>query len=236
MRKFNKLPINKKYNSNKFRSIALAVALNLANVSALASTVANDVLIKNLKSLSSIEANFIQTFSNSHGDKLNKISGKIYALRPNHFYFESENSFEPVLIADGKDFWIYDADLEQAVKKPIHVALKDSPLAVLLGDSNKVFEKYDLKDTYPSDCSEEEECKYKQKECFELLPKDELLGESKKITLCFTEDNLVSIRIKTVLDQYTEITFNKAKYNDYIGQSVFEFIPPDDTDIIESEI
>jgi len=82
-----------------------------------------------------MRANFVQTVQGSAFAQPEKSSGTLVILRPGKFRWDYRSPYEQQIIADGKRLWIYDADLEQVVVKPMDEALGDTPALLLSGDA-----------------------------------------------------------------------------------------------------
>ena len=106
------------------------------------------VLVRKLKNINTFEADFTQEVSNCKKETINTIKGKLYISKPNQFYWESNSGFEATLISDGKYLWSYDADLEQAIRKPLKKALASSVFNFLLGDAEKLRDNFELVDVF----------------------------------------------------------------------------------------
>jgi outer membrane lipoprotein carrier protein len=115
-----------------------------AGAQAQASKTALDVYLTNLKTL---RAEFSQTVNDGRGDSVQRAQGKLVIVRPGKFRWEltpqnagnnagSVAAAPQLMIADGKNLWFYDADLEQVSVKPAAAALTATPASLLSGDGN----------------------------------------------------------------------------------------------------
>jgi outer membrane lipoprotein carrier protein len=118
--------------------LALAPAAHAATPPA-ASTVATTgtALDTYLAGLSTWQGAFTQTVLDSRSKRVGTGRGRLTIVRPGKFRWESapEGADDAVqlLIADGRNLWFYDRDLDQATVKPQQEALPQSPAMLLAG-------------------------------------------------------------------------------------------------------
>ena len=72
-------------------------------------------LKQKLTGVSLFSAKFAQTVYDSKGKELQKASGTLLVQRPNRFNWHTTTPDESLIVADGKDVWVYD---------PLRVVLK----------------------------------------------------------------------------------------------------------------
>ena len=81
----------------------------------------------------SIEALFHQEVRSAEGKVLSSGHGDMSVLRPNFLRWNYRSPEPLILVSDGLNFWSHDPVLEQSTVVPLEDALRDTPLAVLLG-------------------------------------------------------------------------------------------------------
>jgi outer membrane lipoprotein carrier protein len=90
-----------------------------------------------LAGLSTWQGAFAQTVVDSRGKRVGTGRGRLTIVRPGRFRWESapEGAEDAVqlLIADGRNLWFFDRDLDQATVKPQQEALPQSPAMLLAG-------------------------------------------------------------------------------------------------------
>lgn len=115
-------------------AIALLSACAIALSAPAAETTALDGY---LDGLSTWSASFTQTALDANGKPGAGARGKLLIVRPGKFRWESAPDGAPdgvqLLIADGRNLWFYDRDLDQATVKPLTEALSQSPAMLLAG-------------------------------------------------------------------------------------------------------
>lgn len=123
--------------------LLLCAALAPAGASAAAPTTAvptGTALDAYLAGLSTWQGAFAQTVTDSRGKRVGKGRGRLTIVRPGRFRWESApdgaDDAVQLLIADGRNLWFYDRDLDQATVKPQQEALPQSPAMLLAGGAD----------------------------------------------------------------------------------------------------
>jgi len=88
-----------------------------------------------VKDVQSGRGSFTQTVTSPDGKKARKSAGTLEFLRPNRFRFAYTAPMEQLIVGDGKQVWLYDADLNQVTVRPMGQALGATPAALLAGGS-----------------------------------------------------------------------------------------------------
>jgi len=103
-----------------------------------ASANALDSYLANLKTL---RAEFAQVVTDGHGAEVQRATGKFVIQRPGKFRWEltpqtaaGRAQTPQLMVADGKNLWFYDSDLEQVSVKAAANALTATPASLLSGD------------------------------------------------------------------------------------------------------
>ena len=104
-----------------------------------------DTYLDNLKTL---RTTFLQTLVDSHGKETDRSTGTLIVVRPGKLRWEvhpdgSAASEGQLMVADGRNFWFLDRDLQQVTVKPADAALSATP-AMLLSGSGDVRKNFKL--------------------------------------------------------------------------------------------
>jgi outer membrane lipoprotein carrier protein len=95
------------------------------------------VLDRYLSDLTTLRAEFSQVVSDGRGAEVQRARGSFVIQRPGKFRWEltpEGNAQSPqLMIADGKNLWFYDRDLEQVSVKAAAAALTATPASLLSG-------------------------------------------------------------------------------------------------------
>jgi len=174
-----------------------------------------------LQSLQTVYAQFNQKLYNENGMLLEESSGNMYVQRPNQFRWEYQQPYNQLIVADGKQVWIYDSDLEQVIVKPLDAALGKTP-AFLLSRNRKIEEDFFV-NKLPSEA---------QVTRFELIPKDDQAQfDSMRVNL--QGETILGFELMDNLGQTTHINFSQVRQNLKFRKSLFRFTPPAGVDILK---
>ena len=196
---------------------------------------ATNNLVKQLNGIHNITADFTQTTKLTNPTNKPKantgkplpqhmnqsFTGVMKVARPGKFYWETLKPSKQLIVTTGKSVWVYDPDLEQAVKQDLDDQVANTPALLISGNAQEIMKAYDVsqpdaKKTYYS-------LKPKNSEsAFERLLIS--FGKNSAPTLMILEDSM---------GQTTTIQFNNVKVNTQLDPNVFNFTPPKGTDILE---
>ncbi len=114
-----------------------ALALFAPAAAVAAETTALDTYLSGLETWS---AEFTQTVQDQRGKRVGAGKGKLIIVRPGKFRWESApesgEASAQLLVADGRNLWFLDRDLDQATVKPLNEALPQSPAMLLAGGAD----------------------------------------------------------------------------------------------------
>lgn len=91
-----------------------------------------------LANLATLRANFSQNLTDARGKSLESLAGTLVVLRPGRFRWEvrpnaAVGDATQLMVADGRNVWFYDRELEQVTVKPAASALTATPATLLAG-------------------------------------------------------------------------------------------------------
>lgn len=179
-----------------------------------------DSLITKLNAIRSLQANFQESIiADDH--HIIKTSGHMLLVRPGHFRWETQHPRQLVL-ADGRQVWIYDVELEQVTVSPQAKALKGTP-ALFLSDATAQSLAQDYQMTHHLTTA--------QQETFELQALSKHAAFS-HLWLVFVNQQLFSMQLMDRLGQKTLLRFDHVKQNIPISATQFVFKPPRGVDVI----
>jgi outer membrane lipoprotein carrier protein len=170
--------------------------------------------------LRSFQAQFVQTRYDDNDEPIRKSRGEAYLHRPGLFRWSYTEPYKQVIVGDGENLWIYDADLQQVTVKEMQRALATAPITLLTGTA-PLSEQFEIIDRG-------------QREGLlwvELRPKVKDT-DFRRIFLGLGEDTLQVMELRDRFDQVTQIKFAEAKMNPDIQASRFEFTPPEGVDVL----
>ncbi len=184
----------------------------------------NKTLDQFYQSTISLQADFEQTISTTRGKIIESSLGSLILSRPDKFILEYSTPAEQKYISNGKTIWIYDVELEQVSIKNLDENLGDSP-ALLLSSHNNVYKHYVVTDIMMQQADDISWVQLQAKGA-------EMTFE--KVILGFKNNTLMQMTMYDSFGQVTELKFTKVQVNKPFAHRQFNFIPPDDVDIIGS--
>lgn len=217
-------------------AVAFAAALTPAFVCAApvaaSEQEATQNLVKQLTNLKSLSANFEQTTKingktapqkkSLTAQHLNQtFKGVMKVERPGKFFWETSAPSKQTITTTGKTVWIYDPDLQQAVRQSMSDQVANTPALLLSGNTNQIMQSYKV--TQPD----------RTKTYYTLTPKAKD-SAFQDLTLSFGANSTPTLMIlNDSLGQTTTVRFSNAVKNVAIPASTFNFTPPKGTDIID---
>jgi outer membrane lipoprotein carrier protein len=200
-------------------SVLCACGLLLLGVAGASASPAAD-LEKYLSGLATWSADFAQTIDDGHGKVTRSAGGKLYLQKPGKFRWDYSEPSEQLILADGKQIWFYDKDLQQANVRDMDASLSNTP-AVLLSGTGSVTGQFDVT-SLPEDGG---------LEWYQLVPKRSDT-DFQLIRIGFRKGELASMFLADKLNQVTQLTFTNAKRNAKFAPDLFTFVPPKGVDVI----
>ncbi|NHB58935.1 outer membrane lipoprotein chaperone LolA [Acinetobacter shaoyimingii] len=211
----------------------VVVSTNVFAATAASEQQATTNLVKQLNGVSSLTANFEQTTKVTAGSKtpqkkglsaqhMNQtFKGVMKVARPGKFYWETTTPAKQTIVTSGKLVWIYDPDLQQAIRQNLDEQVANTPALLLSGNTSEIMKTYRI--TQPN----------KDKTYYTLYPKQSD-GAFQSLTISFGANKAPSLMIlEDSLGQTTYVRFNNVKVNPTMPASIFNFTPPKGTDIID---
>jgi outer membrane lipoprotein carrier protein len=198
---------------------ALAGALCMFAAGAALASAAAEV-DKYLTGLDTWSADFTQTIDDGHGKVTRSAAGKLYLQKPGKFRWDYSLPSEQLILADGKQIWFYDKDLQQANVRDMDASLANTP-AVLLSGSGSVSSQFDVTALPRSGGLD----------WYQLVPKH-ADTDFQLVRIGFNKGELASMFLADKLNQVTQLTFSNFKRNAQFAPDLFSFVPPPGVDVI----
>jgi len=168
-----------------------------------------------------MRADFVQTVQGAAFVQPEESRGTLLMQRPGKFRWDYHLPYEQQIIADGKQLWIYDVDLEQVIVKPLDKALGDTPALLLSGDG-EVGQRFDIKEL-PD--------KGDGLLWVQLLPRQADTGFT-TVKLGFDQQYLRSMELVDGFEQVTKLAFSNVETGIKLPVDTFVFVPPQGVDVI----
>ncbi|HEY1394623.1 outer membrane lipoprotein chaperone LolA [Roseateles sp.] len=204
--------------SFKIRALARGVAAIAVCFTTLAHADGVSALQQFVSEVKSGRATFTQTVTAPDGKRKKTTTGTFEFQRPNQFRFAYAKPAEQLIVADGKEVWIYDPDLQQASVRNMDQALGATPVSLLAGgDLSKDFSLKSLPAANGLDW-------------VQATPKrnDSSLQSLK---LGFKGRDLAALEIVDGFGQQSVMQFSAIEPNAKVSADRFRFAPPPGTDI-----
>ena len=193
---------------------------------------ATSSLVQQLAGLQRLTADFEQSTKTTNNKTVQKkgltaqhmnqtFKGVMKVERPGKFYWETISPAKQTIVTTGKVVWIYDPDLQQAVRQSLDDQVANTPALLLSGNTSQIMDAYRV--TQPD----------RTKLYYTLYPKQDD-GAFQSLTISFGANKAPTLMIlQDSLGQTTYVRFSNIKVNPAIPASVFNFEPPKGTDIID---
>jgi len=174
---------------------------------------------KALKSLDSITADFKQTVISDEQKVVQQSMGTVAIQRPRKFSWIYKDPYEQQIVADGKELWVYDVDLEQVTVKPMSSSLASAPIMVLM-DNQDVATEFIVNDIG------------QRKYLFwiELEPKNKDT-EYNRVYLGLENEQIKAMELRDNFGQSTRIVFENMRRDVIHDPDTFKFVPPKGVDV-----
>ena len=161
---------------------------------------------------------FTQTVRDANGTVTEESRGTFAIARPGRFRWDYETPYEQTIVADGRELWVYEPDLDQATVRPIDDQTADAPGLLLSGARfpRELFEVSAGADGWLT-----------------LTPrrKDSSLGA---VRLRLAGDSVRTLELADGLGQTTRIEFEDTQRNGPLPAGRFRFSPPAGIDVIRA--
>lgn len=213
-------------------SVACLCALSVVGLAAAAAEDTHTVLDTWLQGLKSLRVQFTQTIKDAQGHTTDQTSGELLVLRPGRFRWDSRDDAGAagssaasadsgqVLIADGRNVWFYDRDLQQVTVKPADAALSATPMMLLSGGT-EVRKAFDISDAGLKDGLSWLRVKPRAAE-----------ADFRQAVLGFAGGELKQMILEDKLGQQATLVFSRSQRNAPVAVSEVSFTPPKGVDVI----
>jgi len=207
----------------------LIAAYALAGSAAAADSAASPApLLEYLDNLKSLRATFLQTVTDSHGKETDRSTGTLLVVRPGKLRWEihpqasqgSAPSEGQLMVADGRNLWFYDRDLQQVTVKPVDAALSATP-AMLLSGAVDIQKNFTLT---PAGRREGLD--------WTLVEPRGHDADFRRALFGFEHGELKRMILEDKLGQTATVTFDKIERNGAVSADETTFTPPAGVDVI----
>ncbi|MHA7840467.1 MAG: outer membrane lipoprotein chaperone LolA [Gammaproteobacteria bacterium] len=177
-----------------------------------------------LNNMKTFQATFDQIIKDDAGHIVQEGQGTVALQRPGKFQWLTSHPTKQEVVADGKNLWIYDPELEQATVQNLTESIHQSP-AILISEAN-----LNLADDFYVTTEKDEN----QKLWYVLTPKSKEKSEYRLVKIYFNGNQLQSLKVLNNLGQWNILRFKNIKTNLSLSQTLFNFKPPMNVDVIDN--
>ena len=174
-----------------------------------------------LTSLNSMETEFSQVTMDQNGEVLQSLSGTLSVQRPGKMRWQTHPPYEQLVVSDGESVWVYDMDLEQVTIRNLESKLQETPALLLSGDVSNISDSYTATREEAGNAVRYRLKPLDASQLFEALEFD------------YVNDEVEFMRIFDAAGQITEIRFTAQQVNPELDPAAFNFVAPDDVDVID---
>ena len=167
-----------------------------------------------------VRAEFSQELLDSAGNLIEAASGTFSLKRPDRFLWSYSEPFEQQVVADARNLWIYDVELDQVTVGPLEGAITSSPAMLLSGDGEVRDEFEIVEDAQDGDIV-----------WISLTPREQG-ADFRSVQVGLEAGELFALVLVDALGQVTSIQFRNMAVNLDVEDEFFNFVPPSGADVI----
>lgn len=172
-----------------------------------------------LTGFDALSARFEQTLSGADSLQSMRSNGMLYMQRPRQFRWDYLEPEKQQIVADGRQIWLYDQELEQVSVQSQDTALAGTPAMLLTGG-----------ETLEQHFHVSEAGQRQGMEWVELIPRSEE-GQFTRILLAFLDDELRVMEMADKFGQTTRLDFYDIDRNPRFDGWFFRFERPENVDL-----
>jgi outer membrane lipoprotein carrier protein len=183
-----------------------------------------------LDDLKTMRATFVQTLADTHGREIDRSSGTLVVSRPGKFRWEirpqgkdsagGSGDSGQLMVADGRNLWFLDRDLQQVTVKPVDAALSATP-AMLLSGTGDVRKNFTITPAPARDGLE-----------WVLVEPHGNEADFRRALLGFDGKQLKRMILDDKLGQTATVMFDHVERNGPVKPEEISFTPPSGVDVI----
>jgi len=200
------------------KSLLLAI---VATVAAAAAT----PLDSYLNDMKTLRTSFVQTLADGHGKEIDRSTGTLIVSRPGKFSWEihpqgTDKGTGQLMVADGRNLWFLDRDLEQVTVKPVDAALSATP-AMLLSGTVDVRKNFNISPAPRRDGLD-----------WVLVEPHGTEADFRRALMGFAGKDLKRMILEDKLGQTATVMFDHVERNGKVAPGEVSFTPPAGVDVI----
>jgi outer membrane lipoprotein carrier protein len=178
-----------------------------------------------LDDMKTLRATFLQTLADAHGKEIDRSTGTLIVSRPGKFSWEihpqgSSTGSGQLMVADGRNLWFLDRDLQQVTVKPADAALSATP-AMLLSGTVDVRKNFNISAAPKRDGLD-----------WVLVEPHGSEADFRRALMGFDGKELKRMILEDKLGQTATVVFDHVERNGKVAPEEVSFTPPAGVDVI----
>jgi outer membrane lipoprotein carrier protein len=178
-----------------------------------------------LDDMKTLRASFVQTLADAHGKEIDRSTGTLIVSRPGKFSWEihpqgSSADSGQLMVADGRNLWFLDRDLQQVTVKPADAALSATP-AMLLSGTVDVRKNFTISPAPKRDGLD-----------WVLVEPHGTDADFRHALMGFDGKDLKRMILEDKLGQTATVMFDHVERNGKVAPEEVSFTPPNGVDVI----
>jgi outer membrane lipoprotein carrier protein len=178
-----------------------------------------------LDDMKTLRASFVQTLADAHGKEIDRSTGTLIVSRPGKFSWEihprgSGTDSGQLMVADGRNLWFLDRDLQQVTVKPADAALSATP-AMLLSGTVDVRKNFNISPAPKRDGLD-----------WVLVEPHGTDADFRRALMGFDGKDLKRMILEDKLGQTATVMFDHVERNGKVTPEEVSFTPPAGVDVI----
>jgi len=178
-----------------------------------------------LDNMTTLRASFVQTLADAHGKEIDRSTGTLIVARPGKFSWEihpqgTDQGTGQLMVADGRNLWFLDRDLEQVTVKPVDAALSATP-AMLLSGTVDVRKNFNISPAPRRDGLD-----------WVLVEPHGTEADFRRALMGFAGKDLKRMILEDKLGQTATVMFDHVERNGKVAPGEVSFTPPAGVDVI----
>jgi outer membrane lipoprotein carrier protein len=184
-----------------------------------------------LDDMKTLRATFLQTLVDAHGREIDRATGTLIVSRPGKFSWEihpqgtgggaaGQPGSGQLMVADGRNLWFLDRDLQQVTVKPVDAALSATP-AMLLSGTVDVRRNFTISAAGKRDGLD-----------WVLVEPHGSEADFRQALMGFDGKELKRMILSDKLGQTATVVFDHVERNGRVGPEEVSFTPPAGVDVI----
>ncbi len=178
-----------------------------------------------LEDMKTLRATFLQTLADGRGREIDRSSGTLIVSRPGKFSWDihpqgAGPDSGQLMVADGRNLWFLDRDLQQVTVKPVDAALSATPAMLLSGT-------VDVRKNFTVTPAPDREGLH-----WVLVEPHGSDADFRRALLGFDGKDLRRMILEDKLGQTATVLFDHVERNGRVAPGEVSFTPPKGVDVI----